>query len=97
MKNSNNIKVIRAIASACFLLFGSIMSSCSLGNSLTTDLNSSNPAIAEQAQRVQSLEQQVRQQESVTETEKQRLEGLKQQLEGAKQNLKGLKTQAKAS
>ncbi|SFQ47224.1 hypothetical protein [Hymenobacter arizonensis] len=87
---------IKNIVVASLLLTGSVLSSCSIGNSLTSDLNSNNPAIAEQAQRVQALEQQMRQQKAISDAEKQKLEGLKQQLDGAKQNLRGIKTQAKA-
>ncbi|WP_426060784.1 hypothetical protein [Hymenobacter sp. B1770] len=87
---------IKNIIIASVLLAGSTLSGCSLGNSLTSDLNSNNPAIVEQAQRVQALEQEMRQQKAISDAEKQKLEGLKQQLEGAKQNLKGIKTQAKA-
>jgi hypothetical protein len=78
------------------LLADAVAGGCSFGNSLTSDLNSNNPAVVEQAQRVQALEQQVRQQKAVSDAEKQKLEGLKQQLNGAKQNLRGIKTQAKA-
>ena len=52
--------------------------------------------MATQAQKVQELERQVREQKGISETEKNKLDGLEQQLEGAKQNLKGVKNEAKA-
>ncbi|MDF7813844.1 hypothetical protein [Hymenobacter sp. YC55] len=79
-----------------YLLVGTTLGSCSLGNSVSRDVNSSNPAVAAQAQKVQILEQQVNDQKVVAEAEKTKLAGLEQQLEGAQQNLKGVKQEAKA-
>lgn len=87
-----------SLVPAFLLLAGSLLSSCSLGNSVSSsDLNSSNPAVAAQAQKVQDLERQVRDQKTISDTEKNKLDGLETQLKGARQNLKGLKTQVKAS
>jgi hypothetical protein len=83
---------------ALLLVACSLFSSCSLVNSgvSSSDLSSSNPAVAAQAQKVQELERQVSDQKTTAKTEKNKLEGLEQQSEGAKQNLKGLKNEAKA-
>ncbi len=82
---------------------GLVLSGCSLMRSASDDVNSSNPAVALQAQKIVSLQQQVdaqkkivEDQKSLTDNEKKKLDGLTQQLDGAKQNLKGIKTQAKA-
>ena len=77
------------------LLTATLFGSCSIGHSAADDVNSSNPTVAAQAQKVQALEQQVQDQGKVTDAEKTELAGLKQQLDGAKENLKGLRTQAK--
>ena len=83
----------------CTLLFAtaSALSSCSLGRSINNDINSSNPAISQQAQKVEYLQTQVKDQQKIVDTEKSKLDGLEQQLAGAKQNLKGVKTQAKTN
>lgn len=81
---------------ALFLLASTTLGSCSLGNSVSKDVNSGNPAVAVQAQKVQTLEQQVDAQKAIAEAEKTKLAGLEQQLEGAQQNLKGVKKEAKA-
>jgi len=85
-----------------FAVVGLALSGCSLGHSASNDVNSSNPAVALQAQKIVDLEQQVATQEKAVDTqnnladvEKKKLDGLKQQLDGAKQNLKGVKTTAK--
>ncbi|WP_211320171.1 hypothetical protein [Hymenobacter nivis] len=54
-------------------------------------VNSSDPYVAEQAQKAQLLQDQANTQERLVETEKERLKVLKLQLDGAKQNLKGRK------
>lgn len=86
-----------ALIPTLLLVAGSLLSSCSLGNSVASDVNSSNPAVAAQAQKVQDLERQVREQKSISEAEKTKLDGLEQQLEGAQQNLKGIKKEVKVS
>ena len=88
----------KAFISALLFVAGSLLGSCSLVNSgvSSSDLSSGNPAVATQAQKVQELERQVREQKGISDTEKNKLDGLEQQLEGAKQNLKGVKNEAKA-
>ena len=82
------------------IVFAASLQSCSLFRS---DVNSENPAIAAQAQRVESLKSQVNDQErlvddakSRVDAEKDRLKALKYQLKGAQQNLKGRKLEAKS-
>ena len=86
----------RSFTFGFFLLASTMLGSCALGNSGAKDVNSSNPAVAAQAQKVQILEQQVKDQKAVADAEKTKLDGLEQQLEGAQQNLKGVKQEAKA-
>lgn len=64
---------------------------------LASDLNSSNPAIAEQARKVQSLVTEMNQQKARIKAEQDKLTALQQQLEGSQQNLEGLKKQAQAT
>ena len=89
---------LQILLPALLLVFGASLSSCSVvgGGSAASEVNSSNPAIAAQAQKVVDLENQVKQQQQVSDAEKTKLDGLKQQLKGSQQNLKGVKTQAKA-
>ncbi|WP_166648080.1 hypothetical protein [Hymenobacter sp. UV11] len=54
-------------------------------------MNSSDPYVAEQAQKAQMLKDQVDTQKRLVDAEKQKLKSLELQLEGAKQNLKGRK------
>jgi septal ring factor EnvC (AmiA/AmiB activator) len=87
-------------ASALLVLIGLAFTSCqSTGDtsSVAADLNSTNPAVAAQAQRVQELEGQVKQQEAVIDAEKSKLEAMRQQLEGAKQTLEGVKKEVRAT
>lgn len=79
-----------------FLFAAALLGSCSMGSSISADTNSNNPAVAQQAQKIQELRDQVKTQKAVSDAEKQKLNGLEQQLKGAEQNLKGLKTEAKA-
>ena len=71
---------------------GFSLASCSRGIS---GVNSNDPYIAEQAQKAQSLQDQVNSQEKTVDIEKQKLKALKLQLDGAKQNLKGRKVASK--
>lgn len=64
---------------------------------LAADLNSSNPAVAAQAQKVQQLTGQLKQQEAVIEAEKAKLDALRLQIKGAQQNLEGLRKEAQAN
>lgn len=64
---------------------------------VAADLNSTYPAVAAQAQKVQELTSQVERQKAVIETEKQKLAGIEQQLEGARQNLSGIKKEVQAT
>ena len=89
----------KAFIPALLFVASSLLGSCSLVNSgvSSSDLSSGNPAVATQAQKVQDLERQVREQKGISDTEKNKLDGLEQQLDGAKQNLKGVKNEAKAN
>lgn len=87
---------VRPLLLGFSLLATTLLGSCSIGNSVAQDTNSSNPTLAAQAQKVQALQQQVKDQEAITDTEKTKLDALKQQLKGAEENLKGVRTQAKA-
>jgi hypothetical protein len=68
------------------------LGSCSL---IRSDVNSRNPLIADQAQRVKDLENQVSDQGRIVDTEKSKQKALKYQLKSAKQELKARKQQAK--
>ena len=86
----------RLFAFGFLLLAGTALGGCGLGHSVADDVSSNNPAVAAQAQKVQILEQQVRDQKTIADAEKTKLDGLQLQLDGAQKNLKGVKTQAKA-
>lgn len=88
--------MIKPILPFVFLLATTLLGACSLGSSVASDTNSNNPAVAQQALKIQELQAQVKAQKAVSDMEKQKLNGLEQQLKGAEQNLKGVKTQAKA-
>ncbi len=79
-----------SLAAAAVISFS--LASCSHNIS---GVNSSDPYVAEQAQKAQQLQQQVDTQERLVNTEKDRLKALKLQLDGAKQNLKGRKEAGK--
>jgi len=68
------------------------LSSCSVFRS---DINSPNPLIAQQAQRVQELENQRNSQEAVVSSEKAKLKALDYQIKSARQELKARKQQVK--
>ena len=72
---------------------------CQSGNDapVAADLNSANPAVATQAQKVQELISQVERQKAVIEAEKTKLAGIEQQLDGARQNLEGIKKEVQAT
>lgn len=72
---------------------------CQSGNDapVAADLNSANPAVATQAQKVQELISQVERQKAVIEAEKTKLAGIEQQLDGARQNLEGIKKEVQAA
>jgi len=85
---------------AFLLLLGVACTNCqsdATDVSVSADLNSSNPAVVAQAQKVNSLVGQIKQQEAVIDAEKEKLKALQQQLEGAKENLKGVKRQEQAT
>lgn len=87
-------------ALAWLLLAGLLGTSCQSGSSdadVSADLNSPNPAVAVQAQKVQQLTSQLNQQEAVIEAEKAKLEALRLQRQGARQNLEGLRKEASAN
>ncbi len=85
---------------ATLLLVGTLaFSSCQSGADapVATDLNSANPAVAAQAQKVQELISQVERQKAVIETEKTKLTAIEQQLQGSRQNLEGIKKEVQAT
>ena len=85
---------------AALLLAGTLaLGSCqsSPDAPVAADLNSANPAVAEQARKVQELTTQIDRQKAVIETEKTKLTALQQQLEGSQQNLDGLKKEVQAN
>ncbi|GAA3968911.1 hypothetical protein [Hymenobacter antarcticus] len=75
------------------------LASCQSGadTPVATDLNSTNPAVAEQARKVQELSTQIERQKAVIETEKAKLTAIEQQLEGSRQNLEGIKKEVQAT
>ena len=81
---------IPTFLAATFFCFALV--SCSHGIS---GVNSSDPYVAEQAQKAQQLQTQVDTQKQVVDTEKNKLKALETQLDGAKQNLKGRKQAGK--
>lgn len=87
--------------SAAGLLLGGVLAftSCQPAAEVpvATDLNSANPAVAEQARKVQGLSTQIARQQAVIETEKTKLTALQQQLDGARQNLDGIKKEVRAT
>ena len=86
--------------SSALLLAGALaFSSCQSGAEapVAADLNSANPAVAEQARKVQELSTQIAQQKAVIETEKTKLTAMEQQLAGSQQNLEGLKKEVQAT
>lgn len=60
-------------------------------------VNSTDPYIAEQAQKTQQLQDEVKTQKQIVNTEQQKLKSLQLQLDGAKQNLKGRQLSRKSS
>ncbi|MFC6223027.1 hypothetical protein ACFP2F_07230 [Hymenobacter artigasi] len=86
--------------SSILLLVGTLaLAGCQSGTEapVAADLNSANPAVAEQARKVQELTTQIAQQKAVIETEKNKLTAMEQQLEGSKQNLEGIKKEVQAT
>lgn len=92
---------IRTRSFVLILLFASTLdfTSCQSGSDapVAADLNSANPTVAAQAQKVQELISQVERQKAVIETEKTKLTGIEQQLDGARQNLAGIKKEVQAA
>jgi septal ring factor EnvC (AmiA/AmiB activator) len=91
---------LRPLSFAALLLAGTLtFSGCQSGTEapVAADLNSANPAVAAQAQKVQELISQVERQKAVIETEKTKLTAIEQQLEGARQNLDGIKKEVQAN
>lgn len=86
--------------SGILLLAGALaFTGCQSGTEapVAADLNSANPAVAEQARKVQELTTQVAQQKAVIETEKNKLTAIEQQLAGSQQNLEGIKKEVQAT
>ncbi len=94
---------MRTLPSAATLLLlgtlalGGCQSSDTNNAPLASDLNSSNPAIAEQARKVQTLLTEMDQQKARIQAEQDKLTALQQQIDGSRQNLEGLKKQAQAT
>lgn len=92
---------IRTYSFVLTLLVASVLAftGCQSGNDapVAADLNSANPAVATQAQKVQELTSQVERQKAVIEAEKTKLTGIEQQLDGARQNLAGIKKEVQAT
>ena len=89
-------------AAATLLLLGTLaLGGCQSTSTdkapLANDLNSSNPAIAEQARKVQALLTEMDQQKARIKAEEDKLTALQQQVDGSRQNLEGLKKQAQAT
>ena len=85
---------MRVTSTVVGLLLGLSLAGCSQA---INGLNSSDPYIAEQAQKTQQLQDEVRAQERIVDTEKQKLKALELQLDGSKQNLKGRQLSRKSS
>ena len=85
---------MRVLLSVSIVLLSLSLAGCSQGIS---GVNSSDPFIAEQAQKAQQLQDEVKSQEKVVDTEKQKLKALQLRLDGAKQNLKGRQLSRKTS
>lgn len=73
------------------LLVGLLLAGCQSDEPLAADLNSTTPAIAVQAGKVQALTTQFDQQKATIAAEKAKLTAIQEQLDGARQNLAGLK------
>jgi len=86
-------------AVALLLVSALAFTSCQSGTEVpvAADLNSANPAVAEQARKVQELTSQVERQKAVIETDKTKLAAIEQQLDGARQNLDGIKKEVRAT
>ena len=78
--------IYKSFSVTCLVVLLS-MSACS--QKTITGMNSSDPFIAEQAQKASDLQIQVDNQKKVVDTEKSRLKALQEQLIGAKRNLSG--------
>lgn len=88
------------VAPRFLLLYVLVLTGCQSRpnrETLAADLNSSNPVLVAQAQKVQQLKNQFQQQEAVIEAEKRKLAAINLQLEGAEQNLEGVRRQAEAT
>lgn len=81
------------------LLLALALAGCQSGPDapVAADLNSSNPAVAAQAGKVQELLSQVERQKALIGAEKTKLAAMEQQLAGARENLDGLKKQVQAT
>jgi len=77
---------LRLLPIACGLTL--MLGSCGVFRS---DVDSSNPVVAAQAQRIQDLENQKKEQERLVDTEKAKLKSIDYQLKSAKQELKARK------
>ncbi|QJX48390.1 hypothetical protein HMJ29_16260 [Hymenobacter taeanensis] len=87
------MNIVNNTTSLRFLSFGLgatllLSSSCTIFKS---DLDSSNPVVAAQAQRVSDLRNQISDQQRVVNTEKAKLKSLEYQLKSAQQELKARK------
>ena len=85
---------MRVLSSVAIALLSLSLASCTTAIS---GVNSSDPYIAEQAQKTQQLQDEVKAQKQIVNTEQQKLKSLELQLDGAKQNLKGRQLSRKSS
>jgi len=81
---------LRLLPFACALTL--LLGSC---GAFRSDVDSSNPVVAAQAQRVQDLENQKKEQERAVDTEKAKLKSIEYQLKSAEQELKARKIEVK--
>ena len=85
MKKSNHTRSFLSLTLGATLLFSS---GCA---AFRSDMDSSNPVIAAQAQRISDLRNQISDQDRLVETEKAKLKSLEYQLKSAQQELKARK------
>ncbi|MFD2783997.1 hypothetical protein [Hymenobacter rubripertinctus] len=85
MKKSNTARLFLSLTFGTALL---LSSGCA---AFKSDMDSSNPVIAAQAQRISDLRNQINDQDRLVETEKAKLKSLEYQLKSAEQELKARK------
>lgn len=86
MQNPFNTRHFLSLALGTSMLLGG--TSCA---AFKSDIDSSNPVVAAQAQRISDLRNQIKDQDRLVETEKAKLKSLEYQLKSAEQELKARK------